>query len=145
MWTFGLYSNISRLFSTPGYPKHYPNTVVPEFATAVSSKYEVMQMALRANPFRTQYFCWIDAGYFRDLSSMPENATQFSLCLPPNFQTNSVAYQQVAERNVSASIKDIISRNLEWIAGGCFMAELNVMSRWTKEYQVSKNLKHPQR
>ena len=60
LWSFGLISNISKLFADPKYPKHHPNTVVPEYGIVMHAKYELMLKSLLNNPFKTKYFCWLD-------------------------------------------------------------------------------------
>ena len=60
MWSFNLKQNISTIFADPNYPKHYPNTVIPDYCRAVHAKYEVMQKAVNDNAFETKYFAWID-------------------------------------------------------------------------------------
>ena len=67
MWSFGLVPRIARIFAQPGYPRHPPNTVVPSYSAAMHAKYEVMEAAVRHNPFSTKYFCWLDVGLFRDV------------------------------------------------------------------------------
>jgi Bacterial protein of unknown function (HtrL_YibB) len=136
MWTFRLLPEVERIFAKPDYPEHYPNTVVPGYAVAVQAKYEVTQMSVLENPFKTKYFCWLDMGYFRDIASVPANHSTFSLYLPRGFQHDSVAYQEVHDRQKEASIRDIFYRNIDWLAGGFFIAEAQIMCKWTREHKV---------
>ena len=136
MWTFGLLPEVERIFAMPGYPKHYPNTVVPGYAVAVQAKYEVTQMSVLENPFKTKYFCWLDMGYFRDIASIPANHSMFSIYLPRGFQEDSVAYQEVYARKKEATIRDIFHKNIDWLAGGFFIAEAHTMYEWTREHKV---------
>jgi len=60
---------------------------------------QIMQLAIRDNPFRTLYFCWLDIGLFRDLTvplppspatatvlpPIPAGQRTFHLDLPPKF------------------------------------------------------------
>ena len=133
MWSFGLVPEITRIFEKPGYPKHLPNTVVPTYSAAMHAKYEVLQWAIKQNPFRTRYFCWLDIGLFR---SLPPGSPSFAMYLPPNLTTNSVAYQEVYGRVTSAKIEDIVKANMVWVCGCFFVAEATVMYRWTQEYKV---------
>ena len=126
---------IARIYAKPGYPKHHPNTVVPEYPAAMHAKYELVQLTIRNNPFRTKYFCWQDIGLFRE--NEQEDSPRFSLTLPIGFQMDSVAYNEVYRRNSKASVKDIISRNMVWVCGCFFIGEATVMFRWTEEYKVS--------
>jgi hypothetical protein len=139
MWSFGLVPEIARIFAQPGYPQHLPNTVVPTYSAAMHAKYEVMQMAIKENPFKTRYFCWLDIGLFRDLVN-EQNAPPFSLYLPSGFRSDSVAYTEVGAppypRDPRATIKQIVYDNRVWVCGCFFIGEAKVMYRWTEEYKV---------
>lgn len=135
MWSFGLVPAISRIFANPSYPKHHPNTVVPNYSAAMHAKYEVMEAAVKENPFNTRYFCWLDVGLFRDIAGKSADGP-FSLYLPPGFRNDSVSYQEVYGRNKQVSVKDIVYMNMVWVCGCFFFAEANVMLKWTEEYKV---------
>jgi hypothetical protein len=139
MWSFGLVPEIARIFAKPGYPHHIPNTVVPAYSAAMHAKYEVMQMAIKENPFKTRYFCWLDIGLFRDLVN-EQNAPPFLLYLPSGFRSDSIGYAEVrtypCPRDPSAAIEHIISRDMVWVCGCFFIGEAKVMYRWTEEYKV---------
>jgi len=137
LWAFSLQPNISRIFKQANYPQHTPNTVVPEYSAAMHAKYEVMQMAIGENPFRTKYFCWLDIGLFRNLAreATSNSKLTFSLYLPPDFQNSSVAYDEVGGRNGKLSMKEIVYRNEVWVCGCFFVAQWDVMLNWTMEYK----------
>lgn len=139
MWSFGLRSKIAHIYAKPGYPKHYPNTVVAGYSVAMHAKYEAMQWTIDDNPFRTRYFCWLDVGLFRDLSGRDENSTRMSIHLPPGFRNDSVAYTEVFARDKRSSVSTIINNNQVWVCGCFFIAEASVMRRWTDEYKVRIN------
>jgi hypothetical protein len=137
MWSFALVPEISRIFAKPGYPQHLPNTVVPTYSAAMHAKYEVMQWAIRENPFKTRYFCWLDIGLFRDMAEQEGDSSPFSLHLPAGFRSDSVAYTEVWEpRNPAATVEQIVYNNMVWVCGCFFIAEASVMYRWTREYKV---------
>jgi len=138
MWSFGLLPNITRIFAKPGYPKHYPNTVVPAYSAAMHAKYEVMQLAILENPFNTRYFCWLDVGLFRNIA---DSSDSFSLYLPPDLKNNSVGYQRVYGRDTKAIVEAIVRGNMVWVCGCFFIAEATAMFQWTQEYQVKCSLK----
>jgi hypothetical protein len=168
LWTLSneTVTRVASIFGQSGYARHYPNTVVPRYALAMHAKYEVMQMAVRENPFRTRYFCWLDIGLFRDMTSpapkkrnasaspsssptttssatsshviVPDKPT-FLLYLPPNFtetgaDNDSVAVCEVYDRQPLLTPRQIVYGNHVWIGGGFFVARVDVMSRWTREY-----------
>ena len=51
LWSFGLIPNISTIYSKPGYPRHMPDTVKPEYSAVMHAKYEVTP----ANSFGTAF------------------------------------------------------------------------------------------
>jgi Bacterial protein of unknown function (HtrL_YibB) len=138
MWTFGLLPEVKRVFAKPNFPKHYPNTIVPDFAVAVQAKYEVIQMSVLENPFNTKYFGWLDIGYFRDIAYIPKSNSTFSIYLPRGFQEDSVAYQEVFSRRMEVGIREIFYHNIDWLAGGFFIAKAEVMYEWTREHKVPR-------
>jgi hypothetical protein len=137
MWSFGLVPEIARIYAKPKYPRHHPNTVIPNYSAAMHAKYEVLRAAIEENPFRTRYFCWSDIGLFREIVNRRQKTRRFSLSLPHGFQSHSVAYQEYRPRDPTASVRDIVYNNLIWVCGGFFIAEARVMYRWTEEYQVT--------
>jgi hypothetical protein len=46
LWSFSsrIESRIAAIYRKPGYPKHYPNTVIPHYSMSMFAKYEVRKM-----------------------------------------------------------------------------------------------------
>ncbi|KAK2154844.1 hypothetical protein LSH36_256g06054, partial [Paralvinella palmiformis] len=49
LWSFSLRHGIRNIFNQPGYPKHHPNTVIPEYSCVMHAKYEFMRIATELN------------------------------------------------------------------------------------------------
>jgi len=133
-WAFSLEDRISKIFKQPGYPQHHPNTVSPAYSMSMHAKYELMAIAIQENPFETKYFCWLDIGLFRSLTSPrsinnPANpfTPLFRLELPFNFSTDSVAYTQVSPRNSVLNLTRIIYNNEAWLCGCYFVDEGSIL------------------
>ncbi len=66
-WSFSLIPRIRKIFSRPKYPRHPPNTVVPEYPAVMSAKYDFLEKSIRKNYFKTKYYMWLGknniAGY----------------------------------------------------------------------------------
>ncbi|WAR22279.1 hypothetical protein MAR_016253 [Mya arenaria] len=132
-WAFQLRSNISKVFSQKGYPKHYPNTVLPEYACAQLAKYDVISRASRDDVFKTNYVMWLDVGYFRDRKS----TNYFSLRRPIGYNESRVAMNVIhANTNMAMSVTDIFRNNLVWVGGGLVFANRDIISRY--ETQLKK-------
>ncbi|XP_052817873.1 uncharacterized protein LOC128243905 isoform X2 [Mya arenaria] len=132
-WAFQLQSNISKVFSQKGYPTHYPNTVLPEYACAQLAKYDVISRASRDHVFKTNYVMWLDVGYFRDRKSI----NKFSLSRPNGFNESRVAMNVIhANTHMAMSVTNIFRNNLVWVGGGLVFANRDIILRY--ETQLKK-------
>ena len=139
-WAFQRINITKRIFSMKGYPKHFPNTVVPEYSCAMHAKYDVISRAATVNYFYTD---WLDVGYFRE---QEKNEKYFVLELPPDFNNSRIAVNQVYNVSMTTAMSDIIMQNLVWIGGGIFLGRRYVMLKYAKQYKeamdyfLSRNL-----
>ena len=65
--SFKYLKKINKIFKQDGYPKHHPNTVVPEYSCIMHAKYELVRKTIIQNPFKSKYFAWMDIGIFRNV------------------------------------------------------------------------------
>lgn len=130
-WAFGLLPKITQVLRDGNYPKHLPNTVVPEYQPIQHIKYEYVHDVALKNPFRTKYFSWIDIGLFREIAS--KNVKPFKLYLPPNMDLSRVAYNEVTPA-VEHTNEEIFRQNLYWVCGCFFIGARPTILKWTKEY-----------
>lgn len=134
-WAFSLRPQIDKIFRQTFYPKHHPNTVNPDYSCAMHAKYELMSQAVEENPFKTKYFCWLDAGLFR--SEIDKIDPPFSIGLPPKFDSNKIAYGEVYPlQKTPLSAKLIVTGNYVWVCGCFFIGRYDVMARWTEQYKA---------
>ena len=133
LWAFSLLEKIRKIFSRPDYPKHHPNTVVPEYSCAMHAKYECMLRAIEENIFHTRYFAWLDIGLFRSLVAS-NSLSFFEMWLPPNFNVSTVAYTEVYHRILSSQPEYIVASNAVWVSGAFFIGEASVMVKLSKQY-----------
>ena len=131
-WAFSVKDKNKDIMSKPGYPKHYPNTVVPEYPCATNAKYEVVARAAQSNPYHTKYIAWLDAGYFRHLSE--KNISDFIMQLPPGFDEKKIAHTQVTPFQEYCP-KDIVYRNYNFLAAGFFVGTVDNMITWTSLFK----------
>ena len=130
-WAFSLLPRIREVLAKGHYPKHYPNTVVPEYQPIQHIKYEYVNDVAKHNPFRTKYFAWIDIGLFREIAE--KNVKPFKLYLPPNMDLSRVAYNEVTPAR-DVTTQDIFRNNLYWVCGCFFIGARPTVLRWTVEY-----------
>ncbi|KXJ25054.1 hypothetical protein AC249_AIPGENE29247 [Exaiptasia diaphana] len=132
LWAFGLQENISKIYANPNYPKHHPNTVLPEYSCAMHAKFEVMSHAVRNNFFKTKYFIWLDVGCFRDrrVDDKP-----FYLVRPPGFDPSRIAYTEMFSFDPKQTPRNIVLKNIVWVSGAFFVGRGDVMLRWVDQYK----------
>ena len=135
-WAFQMKDAIKEIYNSKHYPKHFPNTVVPEYTCAMHAKFDVISMTAMDNFFNTKYFMWLDIGYFRhDLKSK----LLFRLELPPDFNDSRIAANQVFNVKMSRDPSVIIKGNFNWIGGGLFLGRRDVMLEFADEYKTAVN------
>ncbi|XP_041371211.1 uncharacterized protein LOC121384742 isoform X2 [Gigantopelta aegis] len=134
LWSWNMIDEMKELFSKPWYPKYHPNTVIPEYAAAQHAKYAVVSDAITRNFFQTEFYSWVDVGYFRDLS----NKKPFVLVPPRGFRRNRVGANVVGHKPArDPNIKDIFYKNLFWVGGGMFFGVADVLLNFTRQYETA--------
>ena len=131
VWGFNLKNNISQIFASPFYPKHHPNTINPQYSSAMHAKYGVMKKSIADNAFGAKHFAWLDIGYFRLVVSKIDKP--FGIQVPYSFDDRKVAFSRVHEYN-NRTLKEIIENNEVWVAGGFFLADTSIMKLWVEDY-----------
>ncbi|PVD36552.1 hypothetical protein C0Q70_03537 [Pomacea canaliculata] len=134
LWPFQYKDVIARLYARKDYPKHAPNTVVPEYSCSMHAKYACLHdaMVLQHGLVTTHFVAWVDIGYYRDLTN-----SNISYCIvpPKDFNETKVLYNQVYMPNFNLSPRDIFYHNHVWVGGGMFIATREVMLRLCDEYK----------
>lgn len=133
-WPFQILKEIQSVFQQPNYPKHYPNTVLPEYSASQHAKYAVVAAALKRNFFHTQYYAWLDVGYFRDATCEGENQF-FRINPPPEVDRTRLSMNLVNQSlNINVSFHAIFKENYVWVGGGMFVATKEVLLRFERLY-----------
>lgn len=130
LWSFGLRDRIAEIFRSPGYPKHLPNTVVPEYSCIMHAKFEFLLKVAEENYFGTKYISWLDIGLFR----FDTEKFSFGLWLPSNFDPERVSYSQVGNFNSGLTPQKIVFDNIVWVSGAMNLAKVDVMKTFSRDY-----------
>ncbi|KAK7089227.1 uncharacterized protein [Littorina saxatilis] len=126
---------IRTLFRDPQYPKHFPNTVIPEYPCSQHAKYEFVKEALERNLFPSnKYIAWIDIGYYRYLT---QRRRRFYVITPPGMDESKIAMTQINPRDPSLFPSDVFRQNLVWVGGGMSMGTREVFKTFVEEYAVA--------
>lgn len=132
MRSFQHVSTLRQLFQDPAYPKHFPNTVIPEYPCSQHAKYELVQRALTERRFpQTKYIAWLDIGYFRYLT---HRRRDFYVVVPPRLEDGAIAMTEVERRDPSLSPYDVFRENLLWVGGGMSLGTREAYARFAQEY-----------
>ena len=133
-WAFQMKDDIKEIFDMKHYPKHYPNTVVPEYTCTTHAKFDVVSRAATNNYFYTKYIMWLDIGYFRYIAMKKQ---YFKLELPSDFNESRIAVTQVYNVSMSKEPSVIIKGNINWVGGGLFLGKRNIILQFTEEYKTA--------
>ncbi|XP_056006727.1 uncharacterized protein LOC125677994 [Ostrea edulis] len=133
LWAFNIIPEIKKIYSTPGYPRHYPNTFIPEYTSLTHSKQQVLANAVNEYPFDTDFYCWLDVGYFRDTVY---SERKFWMEVPDDFNKSSIGVTQVYQSDLErTNASTIILGNLNWIGGGLFLGKPEVILKFHDQYK----------
>lgn len=130
-WAFNVTKKVKKIYNTEGYPKYFPNTVVPEYACVQHAKYDVLSRAAKENYFKTDNFAWLDIGYFRDEVS---NINYYFLQKPPNFNSSRIAVNLVNSQPLNVEPSKIFKTNTVWIGGGLIFGKRDKIILFEKSY-----------
>ncbi|XP_025115837.1 uncharacterized protein LOC112577102 isoform X2 [Pomacea canaliculata] len=139
LWAFQLRDAIAAIYRA-GYPKHYPNTVYPDYTCVTHAKFEFVKDAILNNYFNSRHVVWVDVGYFRDMWTRHNKTTAFTMHLLANLDPKRVLCTQVGAPNFTMAWRDIFWKNINWVAGGFFLAKRQVMVNFVLQYQRAVEL-----
>lgn len=131
LWPFQLVTQMKSVLDQPGYPKHYPNTLIPEYPAAQHSKYAVVAETIRKGVFANPYFAWLDIGYFRDVV---ERKVDFTLDIPPGFDPGKISVNRVEGLSMNIDPFTIFRKNIVWVGGGIFLGKGEVLLQFEQLY-----------
>lgn len=131
LWAFSLAPRIKEIFSMPGYPSHDPNTVNENYSCMMHAKFELVRKVIKEKMFYTKYISWLDIGLFR---GVVDETHIFPIRLPPNFDTDKIAYSGQRKFDPSLSPYQIISEDMAWVGGAMFLGRPEVMYVYTEDY-----------
>lgn len=131
LWPFQLVTQMKSVLDQPGYPKYYPNTVIPEYPAAQHSKYAVVAETIRKGVFANPYFAWVDIGYFRDVV---ERKVDFTLDIPPGFDQGKISVNRVEGLSMNIDPFTIFRKNIVWVGGGIFLGKGEALLQFEQLY-----------
>jgi len=139
LWGFKIEPQIARIYVDPSYPKKFPN-FHSLYNCANHVKYDLMPFTHHINPFATEFFAWLDLGYFRDMPAGLPSYYNFQLTVPQDLDTLKVAYTEVSDRNDQLPISDIFRNCYFWVAGGMFIGRGELLRLISSDYKYHTEL-----
>ncbi|XP_053406609.1 uncharacterized protein LOC123546280 [Mercenaria mercenaria] len=131
-WAFQNNNQIKEIFDSPSYQKYFPNTVHSLYACAQHAKYDVLERVVKENYFKTNYYMWLDVGYFRDRMS----DKLFYIGKPKNFNDSKIAVSLVDPKQRLTNRPYVIFRgNLVWVGGGLVFGDRNHIIKFSKDFK----------
>ncbi|XP_064617981.1 uncharacterized protein LOC135482078 [Liolophura sinensis] len=133
LWAFGLKAHIQAIFSNLWNLKAIQPEKYADYSSSQHAKYEFMEDAISRDFYHSEYYAWLDVGYFRDIVHLSHH---FTLEIPCNFNSSKIAFN-VVDRDISLSSKpaDIMLDTQVWIGGGFFFGRKSVMLSFAKQYR----------
>lgn len=135
-WAFQRRDKIAQLL------KQLPK-ISPDYACAKLAKYDIISRAVKEDVYKTQYYMWLDIGYFKSRRSH----SMFTLRKPENFQENKVAVSALYLEPPTDTVPEVLFQdNLEYIDTGVVfgktivLANLNEQVKKTVDYFISKGI-----
>ena len=133
LWPFQIKSNISQVYSQPEYPKHRPNTLVPKYTCLTHAKVPVLADCVARRRFNTEYYSWVDVGYFRDIC---QQTHRFRLEVPSNFNSSKIGMTRVYDVDFNQTkAENIIRNNENWVGGGVYLGKRDPILLFAKDYK----------
>ncbi|XP_025087813.1 uncharacterized protein LOC112560272 isoform X3 [Pomacea canaliculata] len=133
LWSFQLREKVARIYAQSSYPKHLPNTVIPEYSCAMHAKFEVMNDTIRNRYFPSSHYAWIDIGCFRDLSVTINEV--LSLVPPKDLDPSRIMYSEVFSPALTMLPSKIFRENIVWVGGASFVGRAEVVLEFTEQYR----------
>ncbi|XP_071104278.1 uncharacterized protein [Haliotis cracherodii] len=134
LWSFDIMKRINQIYKQKNYPRHYPNTVKPAYSSAQHAKFELLADTLKHKFFKTEFYCWLDIGYFRDVFTRKD---PFVLIAPPDLNSSLVAVTEIAEPEMNLDFINIVYNNKVWIGGGMYVGTPDVLLQLEKDYKTA--------
>lgn len=134
LWAFQQRPSIAKVYAG-NYPKHWPNTVYPDYTCLTHAKFDFILDALDKAYFPpTPYVAWMDVGYLRDIVNRAYPTLYY--LRPPNVSNVSrVMVGQVNHPDFHQPWQGIFRKNKNWVAGGFFLATRDVFRAFVLAYR----------
>eukprot|EP00105_Crassostrea_gigas_P035653 XP_019919801.1 PREDICTED: uncharacterized protein LOC109617685 [Crassostrea gigas] len=133
-WPFQISKEIQAVFQQPNIPKYYPNTVMPEYSASQHAKYAVLADAFKQNIFHTEFYAWLNVGYFGDATCEGENH-YFRMNPPPEVDKTRLSINLVNQSlTKNVSFDSIYKEKYVWVGGGMLVATKDVFLKFERLY-----------
>lgn len=108
-----------------------PEVSVPEYNIVVNSKVDLVYKASLENPFNTEFFLWLDAGYGHGKLSLQGKWTPRNI-LENKDKVNIICLEH--PDNFPAEFEEFFRQHVDVVIGGAFGGGKEVLEKYHKEY-----------
>lgn len=141
---------IKEIQSLPSYLAHNvvpcPEVNVPEYPVAVNNKVEFMYQASQMNPFDTEYFIWLDAGYGHSSIYIPENY-KWDPQLLIEMAGDGIHINTLLDTTYTEDYTQFFKIHVDFIDGGLFIGKKEAIIKLRELYyhciEETMNLPNP--
>lgn len=137
LYMYKYYDKISSIMNSEEYRQNQkdplcPEVKRPEYNIVVNSKVELVHKASVDNPFNTDYFLWMDAGYGHGTLNIPKEFEFY----PESFMTkNKISILCLKDvGNISEDYKTFYEDHVDVVNGGFFCGDRESLQRYYSLY-----------
>ncbi|KAK7505753.1 hypothetical protein BaRGS_00003024, partial [Batillaria attramentaria] len=142
LWSFQQKDKIAAIYKA-GYPKHWPNTVYPDYTCVTHTKFELVEDAILKGYYLSDHVVWMDAGYLRDKAGEAANrsSSMYYVMEPPaDFDPTRVMCGEIYQPNFNRGWRGIFRGNINWVGGGFFLGRVDLMLKFVRQYTKAVGL-----
>ena len=116
-----------------------PEYKLPEYNVLVNSKFGLLRDAINLNPFKTDFFCWMDAGYTHSTINLKNK--KYNPTLLFNYP-NKITFSQLAPVSVMAKTHySFFIQHIDIVSAGFFFGKKEAILDFQKIYhEYYKNI-----
>jgi protein YibB len=113
---------IAEIQSSETYRAHgveeSPETHIPEYNIAVNNKVAFLDVVARENPYRTDYFVWLDAGYGHGRIEIPRDYAWYPENYLKKASTGKIVINTLLDEMKTSDPVEFFAKHVDFIDGG---------------------------
>ena len=112
--------------------KNCPELILPEYNVLVNSKFSLLREAAEGNPFKTDFFCWIDAGYTHSTINLKNK--KFDPTILYNYHNRITFSQLLPCYYMKQKTHDFYIQHIDVVSAGFIFGKKDILIKFDKIY-----------